>query len=136
MKPKKINVKTLNIEHRKCRVSIRTGTEVLQFKIPGKLLIPHIEKWATKYLYQRVPLKKADKVDIKMGLPDVGIPAKVNERVKYYREQKGLTQVQLAGAAKITQANLSSIEKGDRKIGVVVAKKLASALGVDYRHLL
>ncbi|NVN90192.1 MAG: helix-turn-helix transcriptional regulator [Desulfuromonadales bacterium] len=51
-----------------------------------------------------------------------------------YREE--LTQVQLAEITGIPRRHISEMESGKRTIGKESAKKLAEALGIDYRMLL
>lgn len=53
-----------------------------------------------------------------------------------YRHREGLTQMQLAEATGIPQRHISEMENGKRVIGVVSAKKLATALHCDHRALL
>jgi len=53
-----------------------------------------------------------------------------------YRHREGLTQMQLAEATGIPQRHVSEMENGKRIIGVVNAKRLATALHCDYRRLL
>ena len=56
--------------------------------------------------------------------------------IQAYRWKKGLTQAKLADKAGMRRESISLIENGKRPIGLAVAKKLASALGVDYQKLL
>src|SRR3989338_8558421 len=53
-----------------------------------------------------------------------------------YRQRSGLTQVELAQKAKITQGDISKIEKNKLSIGKRLAKRLAIILKIDYRKLL
>lgn len=53
-----------------------------------------------------------------------------------YRDNAGLTVEQLSKLSGIARPHLSAMEKGTRAIGVLSAKKLASALGVDHRLFL
>ena len=50
-----------------------------------------------------------------------------------YRENSGLTLDQLSEKAAIPKSNLSEMENGKRPIGPKIARKLATAFGVDYR---
>jgi transcriptional regulator with XRE-family HTH domain len=53
------------------------------------------------------------------------------------REAKGLTQVQLAKRAKLTQSYLAEIETGTKKNpSLALLKRLAKALGVPVTELL
>jgi DNA-binding XRE family transcriptional regulator len=71
---------------------------------------------------------QVDEIPVLLGAP--------GEKIKYLREEKKLTQVQLAKRAHTTQANISSIESGSRVLGKDLAEKLGVALDVDYRILL
>lgn len=53
-----------------------------------------------------------------------------------YRHREGMTQMQLAEATGIPQRHISEMENDKRIIGVVNAKRLASALHCDHRRLL
>jgi DNA-binding XRE family transcriptional regulator len=57
------------------------------------------------------------------------------DRLKAYRLREDLTQSDLAKRCGIPQANISAMEAGRRPVGVQTAKKLAKALGCDYRVL-
>lgn len=59
-----------------------------------------------------------------------------SSRLLMYRKQKGMTQGALAEAVGIKREALSMLENGKRNLGVNLAKKLAPALGVDYKDLL
>jgi Helix-turn-helix len=52
------------------------------------------------------------------------------------RDNAGLTLQALSDKTGIPKGHLSSMERGKRPIGPIIAKKLASALGCDYRSLL
>lgn len=52
------------------------------------------------------------------------------------RHREDLTQRQLADKTGIPQRHISEMENGKRPIGKETAKKLASALGADYRVFL
>jgi DNA-binding XRE family transcriptional regulator len=58
------------------------------------------------------------------------IEVSVGESVRIIREMQGLSQNQLAAAAGIPQATISSIERGRVNLGVERAKALARALHV------
>lgn len=59
-----------------------------------------------------------------------------SSRLLMYRKQKGMTQGALAERVGIKREALSMLENGKRNLGVNLAKKLALALGVDYKDLL
>jgi DNA-binding XRE family transcriptional regulator len=52
------------------------------------------------------------------------------------RKKNSMTQTALSAVAGIPQRHISEMENGKRPIGRENAKKLASALGVDYRLFL
>ena len=57
--------------------------------------------------------------------------------MKRLREERGLTQVQLAKKAKVAQGYVAMLENGDRKSpSLRVMKRLAKALGVSAAALL
>jgi len=58
------------------------------------------------------------------------------ETIRIRRENAGMTQAELADKAGIPFPNISAIEGGKRAVGIRTAKKLAGALGIDYRRLL
>ena len=57
------------------------------------------------------------------------------QKLKAYRLREGLSQIDLAKDCGIPQANLSAMEAGRRSIGTQTAKRLAKALGCDFRQL-
>ena len=62
---------------------------------------------------------------------------RVGNRLKVLRQAKGLTQVELAEKAGITQAYLAQLEAGVRgNPSLVVIQRLAQALGVRVLDLL
>jgi len=57
--------------------------------------------------------------------------------IRQLREQRGLTQVELAKKAKLTQGYVTMIESGARKSpSLPVLKRLAKSLGVPVTALL
>ena len=56
-------------------------------------------------------------------------PAKA---LKIMRTNAGLTQIQLADKIGIAKQNYTSLERGSRPISMMMAKKLADALGTSY----
>lgn len=52
------------------------------------------------------------------------------------RSREGITQQELAERIGISRSNLSAMEHGKRTIGKEMAKRLAAALGTDYRVFL
>jgi transcriptional regulator with XRE-family HTH domain len=60
----------------------------------------------------------------------------VAKRIKSVREEKGLTQAQLASQASITPAAISQIESGDRMPSTPILRRIASVLQVSIDYLL
>ncbi|MEZ0482610.1 helix-turn-helix transcriptional regulator [Planococcus sp. SSTMD024] len=52
--------------------------------------------------------------------------------LKKFRNNKGLTQLEVAKKAGIKRPNYTMIETGQRKPSVATAKSIASALGFDW----
>ena len=66
-------------------------------------------------------------------VPDSGQPSAA---LRAYRKRLSWTQYDLAKKCNIPQPHISAIEAGKRPIGILIAKKLALALGIDYKKLL
>jgi transcriptional regulator with XRE-family HTH domain len=60
----------------------------------------------------------------------------VGRNVKRIRQEKGLTQEQLAEVSGFSQQYISGLEQGRRNPTVVTVYELAMALGVSYFELL
>jgi len=58
------------------------------------------------------------------------------ERVKHFRELKGLTQEQLAAEIGVAKTTITGYERGNREPDVAKIKKLAKALCVSGNELL
>jgi len=58
------------------------------------------------------------------------------DRVKALRQERSLSQIELALLAGTTQATISEIERGKRRVQYRTTRALASALGVEPRDLL
>ena len=52
------------------------------------------------------------------------------------RNREGLTQAQLGQAIGVEQSNISKMERGERHIGVKIAKRLEKLFNIDYRLFL
>ena len=63
---------------------------------------------------------------------DIGEPSAV---LRAYRKRADLTQRELARKSDIPQPHIAAMESGGRPIGLIAAKKLALALGINYRKL-
>ena len=60
----------------------------------------------------------------------------VGRNVKRVRQEKGLTQEQLAEVSGFSQQYISGLEQGRRNPTVVTVYELATALGVNYLDLM
>lgn len=59
-----------------------------------------------------------------------------NDRIRELREQMGISQTELAAAARITQAAISAIERGEVKSpSLETARNIARALGTTIEEL-
>jgi HTH-type transcriptional regulator, competence development regulator len=64
-------------------------------------------------------------------------PKRLSRVLKTLREEKGLTQVDLANKAKVERTYIVKLESGDKKNpSLDILKKLAKALGVPVTELL
>lgn len=64
-------------------------------------------------------------------------PRKMSTTIRRLREQRSMTQAELAKAARVTQGYISQLEAGTKKdIGAKVAVRLAKALDVPVTELL
>ena len=68
----------------------------------------------------------------KSRVPDSGKPSAA---LRAYRGRSECTQRELAKKSGISQPHIAAMESGKRPIGLIAAKKLALALGIDYRKL-
>lgn len=59
----------------------------------------------------------------------MNINQKFGLRIKEKRKAKGLSQEKLANLAEIDRTYLPEVERGERNISLVVAEKIANALG-------
>ncbi len=68
---------------------------------------------------------------------DVAMPAltiqreKMGQSIRNLRQQREMTQQDLADAAGITKANVSNIEAGKYSVGLDVLNRIANSLGVE-----
>ena len=56
---------------------------------------------------------------------------KVGQMIARLREDKGMTQQELAGAAKINRVNLSKIENGRYNVSIDILGNILSALSAE-----
>jgi len=60
----------------------------------------------------------------------------LGQRIKFFREQIGLTQLQLAEKARISSKAVGRYENGNRVPSVEIAQRIAEALGISVNELL
>ena len=60
----------------------------------------------------------------------------LGQRIKFFREELGLTQQQLADKAEISSKAVGRYEHGSRVPSVEIAKRIATALGISVNELL
>jgi DNA-binding XRE family transcriptional regulator len=68
-------------------------------------------------------------MEFERRVPDSGEPSAA---LRAYRKRADLTQRDLAKKSGIPQPHIAAMESGKRPIGLMMAKKLALALGVDH----
>lgn len=59
----------------------------------------------------------------------MNINQRFGQRIKELRKAKGLSQEKLANLAEVDRTYLPEVERGERNISLVVAEKIANALG-------
>ena len=64
------------------------------------------------------------------------VPKPFGEKVKFYREQRKLYQVELADIIGVSTGYIGSIEQGIRSPSLKVLKKIAKALKISPKDLL
>jgi transcriptional regulator with XRE-family HTH domain len=64
------------------------------------------------------------------------VPKKLSEKVKYYRTQRKLYQVELADIVGVSTGYIGSIEQGVRTPSLKLLQKLARALKISPKDLL
>ena len=78
-------------------------------------------------------LVKYDDTDLAREIKASKTPGKL---LRAYRERAGLSVVELAAAVGSKYPNISAMENDRRSIGLNMAKKLGSALNVDFKKFL
>ena len=58
------------------------------------------------------------------------------KHLKYYREKKGLSQESLAHLCNLHRTYIGSVERGERNITLISAKKIAEALEIKLCQLI
>lgn len=65
----------------------------------------------------------------------MNIQGRFGKNVKRHRRARGLSQEQLAHLAEVDRTYIPSIEKGERNVSILVAQRIADALGVAIQEL-
>ena len=60
----------------------------------------------------------------------------IGQQIKRYRENKGLTQAELAFIIGVDHSNISQIENDKREIGLTKLRKICEALDVTITQIL
>ena len=68
-------------------------------------------------------------------LCEMDIKSRVGTRIKELREQKAMSQKDLAYAADLDRSYIASVENGQRNISIVNLEKIATALKVSLEEL-
>ena len=61
--------------------------------------------------------------------------AKINEKIKQYREARGIGIGELALVTNVPYSNIKSFEEGTLMPSLQVLKRISEALNIDYREL-
>ena len=61
--------------------------------------------------------------------------AKINEKIKYYRELRGIGIGELALVTNVPYSNIKSFEDGTLIPSMQVLKRISEALNIDYKEL-
>lgn len=64
------------------------------------------------------------------------VPKSLGEKVKFYRKQRKLYQVELADIVGVSTGYIGAIEQGTRNPSLKLLKKLAKALKISPKELL
>jgi len=56
--------------------------------------------------------------------------------IKLKRNQKGLTQLDLANKLGVTQSFISKCERGERRLDLIETRKIANAIGIQFSELI
>lgn len=70
------------------------------------------------------------------GMKECSPNLTLNERIRALRLARGLTIEALSKNAGLSKGTMCSIEKGKRSVGLLVLRRIASALNVPATHLL
>ena len=65
----------------------------------------------------------------------MNIKIKFGKKVKELRLEKGLSQEAFAHLTELDRTYISSIEKGERNVSIIVIEKIANALNIEITKL-
>jgi len=65
----------------------------------------------------------------------MNIKIKFGQKLKEYRLQKDMSQEAFAHLAELDRTYISSIEKGERNVSIIVIEKIANALNIEITKL-
>ena len=66
---------------------------------------------------------------------ETDIRVRFGRRLRELRQERGLSQEELADRAELHRTYVSSVERGERNVALVNVERLANALGVHIRDL-
>lgn len=71
-----------------------------------------------------------------MSRNDKHAPSALGEAVRQLRVQAGITQLELAARLSVPQSWVSNVESAHRRLGLLEALEVCSALGISIQELL
>ncbi len=112
-------------------IAIRDGAKRKLF------LVPLDKANAIETLIKETPQNGSDLINAGEVFPDLRDQEKRPFiTFRGIRAKTGLTQEELAKKLRISQADVSKIERAKRTIGKALAKKIEKEFGIDYRRFL
>lgn len=120
-----VRMKKLHIDFGKQYLTLKQGDRIYQLPISvvDKYRIDHLKEdppISSRILFQSINKKYTKPGALLHGL----------------RIRENLTQVEMAKKIKVTQSDISQMEKGSRRIGRNIAQRIQKAFGTDYRSFL
>lgn len=115
------HTKKPHTEHKNAMIDLHHGSTI--YKIP--------EKIAEKYRIS----ERTISADIVFAALDNKY-SKPGALLQGIRAREGLTQTEMATILEVTQSDISQMEKGKRKIGRIIAKRIEEEFDVDYKSFL
>jgi transcriptional regulator with XRE-family HTH domain len=78
----------------------------------------------------------ADVADRKTGRRNEPVNAVVGELLRHIRDEREMTQAEVATKAGTSRASVANIERGDQGVSVALLLRLAAAVGTDPAELI